>query len=148
MQNLVLFVVILIANCNAEFQFKCWVASCSKWHNIILSLVTNCLHNCDWIWQNPASTHRAMLGDMKIQLIALAVTSWWINYAEKLKITASTCLIIIRRQLKARGPVWGPTGPSLYSQHSKLKITDINWPCSPSWLVKPSKHQYKKAMTI
>jgi len=29
----------------------------------------------------------------------------------------------IQRQLKARGPVWGPTGPSLNSQHSKL-----NWP--------------------
>ena len=28
-------------------------------------------------------------------------------------------------QLKARGPVWGPTGPFLCSQHSKLKITDI-----------------------
>ena len=26
----------------------------------------------------------------------------------------------IQRQLKARGPVWGPTGPSLSSQHSKL----------------------------
>ena len=25
----------------------------------------------------------------------------------------------IRRQLKARGPVWGPTGPFLSSQHSK-----------------------------
>jgi len=31
----------------------------------------------------------------------------------------------IRRQLKARGQVWGPTGPFLCSQHSKLKITDI-----------------------
>ena len=31
----------------------------------------------------------------------------------------------IRRQLKARGPVWGPTGPSLCSQHSKLKGADI-----------------------
>jgi len=29
----------------------------------------------------------------------------------------------IRRQLKARGPVLGRTGPSLCSQHSKLKIT-------------------------
>jgi len=34
----------------------------------------------------------------------------------------------IRRQLKARGPVWGPTGPSLCSQHSKLKIIDIGQP--------------------
>ena len=34
----------------------------------------------------------------------------------------------IRRQLKAKGPVWGPTGPSLYSQHSKLKTTDIGQP--------------------
>ena len=34
----------------------------------------------------------------------------------------------IQRQLKARGPVWGPTGPSLCSQHSKLKITDIGQP--------------------
>ena len=34
----------------------------------------------------------------------------------------------IRRQLKARGPVWGPTGPFLCSQHSKLKITDIGQP--------------------
>jgi len=30
----------------------------------------------------------------------------------------------MRRQLKAKGLVWGPTGPFLYSQHSKLKITD------------------------
>ena len=34
----------------------------------------------------------------------------------------------IQRQLKARGPVWGPTGPSLCSQHSKLKVTDIGQP--------------------
>ena len=34
----------------------------------------------------------------------------------------------IRRQLKARGPVWGPTGPFLYSQHHKLKIIDIGQP--------------------
>ena len=34
----------------------------------------------------------------------------------------------IRRQLKTRGPVWGPTGPFLRSQHSKLKITDIGQP--------------------
>ena len=34
----------------------------------------------------------------------------------------------IRRQLKASGPVWGPTGPFLHSQHSKLKITDIGQP--------------------
>ena len=34
----------------------------------------------------------------------------------------------IRRQLKVRGPVWGPIGPFLYSQHSKLKITDIGQP--------------------
>ena len=34
----------------------------------------------------------------------------------------------IRRQLKARGPIWGPTGPFLCSQHSKLKITDIGQP--------------------
>ena len=34
MQNLVLFIVILIANCNAEFQFKCWTTSCSKWYSI------------------------------------------------------------------------------------------------------------------
>ena len=33
-----------------------------------------------------------------------------------------------RRQLKASGPVWGPTGPFLCSQHSKLKITDIGQP--------------------
>ena len=47
----------------------------------------------------------------------------------------------IRRQLNARGPVWGPTGPFLCSQHSKLiqKITDIG---------QPSKHQYKRAMAI
>jgi len=31
----------------------------------------------------------------------------------------------IRRQLKARGPVWALTGPFLCSQHSKLRITDI-----------------------
>jgi len=34
----------------------------------------------------------------------------------------------IRRQLKAGGPVWGPTGPFLCSQHSKLKIIDIGQP--------------------
>ena len=34
----------------------------------------------------------------------------------------------IWRQLKARGPVWGPTGPFLRSQHPKLKITDIGQP--------------------
>ena len=34
----------------------------------------------------------------------------------------------IQRQLKARGPIWGPTGPFLCSQHSKLKITDIDQP--------------------
>jgi len=34
----------------------------------------------------------------------------------------------MRRQMKARGPVWGPTGPSLCSQHSKLKITEIGQP--------------------
>ena len=34
----------------------------------------------------------------------------------------------IRRQMKARGPVWGSTGPSLCSQHSKLKITEISQP--------------------
>ena len=34
----------------------------------------------------------------------------------------------IRRQLKARGSVWGPTGPTLCSQHSKLKITGIGQP--------------------
>ena len=34
----------------------------------------------------------------------------------------------IRRQFKARGPVWGPTGPFFCSQHSKLKITDIGQP--------------------
>jgi len=32
----------------------------------------------------------------------------------------------IRRQLKAKGPVWGLTGPFLCSQHSKLKIR--HWP--------------------
>ena len=31
----------------------------------------------------------------------------------------------LRRKLKVRGPVWGPTGPFLFSQHSKLKMTDI-----------------------
>ena len=34
----------------------------------------------------------------------------------------------LQRQLKARGPVWGPTGPFLCSQYSKLKITDIGQP--------------------
>ena len=34
----------------------------------------------------------------------------------------------IQRQLKARGPVWGPTGLLLYSQHSKLKITNNGQP--------------------
>jgi len=48
----------------------------------------------------------------------------------------------IRRQMKARGSVWGPTGPLLCSQHSKLKITDIGQPFVAS------KHQYKRAMTV
>ena len=30
----------------------------------------------------------------------------------------------IRRQLKAIGPFWGPTGPSLCSQHSKLTLAN------------------------
>ena len=34
----------------------------------------------------------------------------------------------IRRQLKTRGPVWGPAGPFLCSKHSKLKIKDIGQP--------------------
>jgi len=34
----------------------------------------------------------------------------------------------IRRQLKVRGPVWGPTGLFLCSKHSKLKIKDIGQP--------------------
>ena len=34
----------------------------------------------------------------------------------------------IQRQLKARGPVWGTTGPFLYSQHFKFKIKDIGQP--------------------
>jgi len=34
----------------------------------------------------------------------------------------------IWRQLKARGPDWGPTGLFLCSQHSKSKITDIGQP--------------------
>ena len=34
----------------------------------------------------------------------------------------------IRRQLKAGGPVRGPSGPFLCSQPSKLKITDIGQP--------------------
>ena len=38
----------------------------------------------------------------------------------------------IQRQLKARGPVWGPTGPSLCSRHSKLKITDIGLVACPA----------------
>ena len=58
------------------------------------------------------------------------------DYAEEMKITASSGLFLsynlcnigvqngLRRQLKARGPVWGPTGPFL----SELKITDIGQP--------------------
>jgi len=89
-QNLVLFVVILIASCNAEFQFKCWVASCSKWYNII---VTNCLHiNCDWIWQNPASTHRATLVDGYGGSINCISYNFLVDYAEELKITTSNYL--------------------------------------------------------
>ena len=34
----------------------------------------------------------------------------------------------IQRQFKAIGPVWGPTGPFLYSQYPKLKITDNGQP--------------------
>ena len=30
-----------------------------------------------------------------------------------------------QRRLEARGPIWYPTGRSLCSQHSKLKIKDI-----------------------
>ena len=34
----------------------------------------------------------------------------------------------VGRQLKARGPVWGSTGPYLCSQHSELRIKDISQP--------------------
>ena len=34
----------------------------------------------------------------------------------------------VRRKLNARGPIWGPTGPSLCSQHSKLKMKGIGHP--------------------
>ena len=133
---------------------------------------------CDWIWQNPASTHRATLGDMAISSIDCIIASWWImlkNWKLQQVLVYSLAIIVwvnnfqtpeiqavlcsfscdgndiaggsnrgggcgvegglnigvqngIRRQLKARGPVWGPTGPPLCSQHSKLKITDIGQP--------------------
>ena len=121
---------------------------------------------CDWIWQNPTSTHRVTLGHMAILSIRWIIASWWImlknwklqqilvyslaiivwvnNFqAPKIQAVLSTFFVTvmilqvvviggvqngIQRQLKARGPVWGPTGPSLCSQHSKLKITDIGQP--------------------
>ncbi|XP_065914689.1 putative phosphatidylglycerol/phosphatidylinositol transfer protein DDB_G0282107 [Dysidea avara] len=30
MQSLLLFIILLIVECNAEFQFKCWAESCTK----------------------------------------------------------------------------------------------------------------------
>jgi len=132
---------------------------------------------CDWIWQNLASTHRAMLGDTAISSIDCIIASWWImlkKWKSQQVVVYSLAIIVwvnnfqtpeiqwaalfvtvmilqvmvigvvggwgeegklnigvqngIRRQLKARGPVWGPTGPFLCLQPSKLKITDIGQP--------------------
>ena len=33
---------------------------------------------CDWIWQNPASTHRTTLRDMAISSINCIMAPWWI----------------------------------------------------------------------
>jgi len=33
---------------------------------------------CDWIWQNLASMHRAMLRDMAISSINYIIAPWWI----------------------------------------------------------------------
>ena len=37
---------------------------------------------CNWIWQNPASTHRATLRDMAISSNDCIVASWWITLKE------------------------------------------------------------------
>ena len=131
---------------------------------------------CDWIWQNPASTHRTTLGDMAMSSINCIIAPWWIKLKKwkLLQLLVYSLAIIVwvnnfqipeiqavlssffrdgndiaggssrgggeegglnigvqigmGRQLKARGPVWGPIGPFLCSQHSKLKITDIGLP--------------------
>ena len=36
------------------------------------------LNKCDWIWQNPALTHRAMLRDTAISSIDCIIAPWWI----------------------------------------------------------------------
>jgi len=95
-----------------------------------------------------------MLKKWKLQQVlvySLAIIVW-VNNFQAPEIQAVTVMILqvvvigvvgglnigvqngIQRQLKARGPVWGSTGPFLCSQHSKLKIIDIG---------QPSKHQYK-----
>jgi len=89
------------------------------------------------MWLDLALMHRATLRDMVISSINCIIYSFLVDYAEEMKITASTCQFLSYncvgeqlsntrnswRQLKARGPIWGPTGPFLCSQHSKLKIT-------------------------
>ena len=40
------------------------------------------MYICDWIWQNPASMHRAMLGDTAISSINCIIASWWIMLKE------------------------------------------------------------------
>ena len=39
--------------------------------------------NCDWIWQNPALMHRAMLGDMAISSNNCIIASN-LDYAEEI----------------------------------------------------------------
>ena len=39
-------------------------------------LCVDCI--CDWIWQNPASTHRTTLGDTTIWNINCIIAPWWI----------------------------------------------------------------------
>ena len=55
---------------------------------------------CDWIWQNPNSTHRATLGDMAISSINCIIASWWIMLKKwKLQqVVAHSLAIIVQVQ--------------------------------------------------
>ncbi|XP_065914735.1 putative phosphatidylglycerol/phosphatidylinositol transfer protein DDB_G0282107 isoform X2 [Dysidea avara] len=41
MQNPLLFIILLIVKCNAEFQFKCWAESCTKPNSLMQNVKVN-----------------------------------------------------------------------------------------------------------
>ena len=55
-----------------------------KFISLVSTHLMWCLDNnkCDWIWQNPALTHRATLGDTVISSIYCIIPSWWIMLKE------------------------------------------------------------------